>query len=226
MLPVMRELVESYPDKKYSFITLTVKNCKVEDIRATVKKMAKMWDKIRINNRGLRKELIGFARSFEITYNKKRQDFHPHFHIIAIWDGRAEHREVIRLWLHYARAEGLEVDIKAQDGREIINKQGAAETEEDVTKAVLETYKYETKDEDLENMNIMTFKAFAAQMSGLRSASLGGIIKEIASCQNVTESKLETAGDEEEITACTDCGSLELTRAAAVWSGTKYEWVN
>jgi hypothetical protein len=54
---------------------------------------------------------------------------------------------------------------------------------------------------------------------------LGGIIKDISSKQGVTETKLESNGDEEEITACSNCGSLELTRAVAVWSGTKYEWV-
>jgi plasmid rolling circle replication initiator protein Rep len=225
MLPVMQELTETHGDKKYSFITLTVQNCKVGDIRETVKKMANMWHKI-IRRRTIRREIAGFARSFEITYNHKRKDFHPHFHIIAVWNGSPCHAEVIDAWLDLARKEGLVADIKAQDGKEIMTAAvGTEAAEQDITKAVLETYKYETKDKDLEEMNIMQFKEFAVQMSGLRSAALGGIIKEIAKVQGVTETQLESSADNEEMRACSDCGSIELTRAAAVWAGTGYKWL-
>jgi plasmid rolling circle replication initiator protein Rep len=229
MFPVFQELVQDYGDKRFSFITLSVKNCKVDNIKATVKKMYKIWQNMQMR-KICKENLKGFARSFEITYNDKRRDFHPHFHVIAMWEDSAYHDELIRAWLEICNREGLKVDIKAQDGREILRDSAVTAMDdmtEDITGAILETFKYETKTSDIEGLNIMTFKEFANQMSGLRTVSLGGIIREIARRQGVKENQLEHDDEEQKVLeVCGNCGSVELTKAMAQWSGAmgEYKW--
>jgi plasmid rolling circle replication initiator protein Rep len=222
MIPVMRRVLEVCEGKRYSFITLSVKNCKAADISATVKKMTKIWNTT-INRRTLKREIKGFARSFEITYNTETKEFHPHFHVIAVWDGVPCHDDMINAWLQIASREGLIADIKAQNGYEILVGEGE---DRDITGAVLETFKYETKHKDLQEMPMYQFREFAMQMSGLRSVSFGGIIKDIMREQGVSSKQLEAdAEDTHEQEVCGNCGSVELTKALAVWAETGYRWV-
>lgn len=77
-------------DKKvrFLFLTLTVKNCKGENLRSTIKEMNEGFRRI-VKNSGhykaskkLRENLCGYLKAIEVTYNQKRDDFHPHIHAI------------------------------------------------------------------------------------------------------------------------------------------------
>lgn len=65
------------------FVTLTIKNCKAENLKDEVKKMIKIFTLI---NRKLR-ERYGLdtwgVRQLECTYNKTFNEYHPHFHIVC-----------------------------------------------------------------------------------------------------------------------------------------------
>ena len=70
-------------DKKYSFIFLTLTapsvsgerlRDEIDDYAASFKRFAKLKEFEKMN--------VGYIRKLEITYNKKRNDYHPHYHIL------------------------------------------------------------------------------------------------------------------------------------------------
>lgn len=83
----------AHPTMRYVLLTLTVKNCPITELRATVQNMNKAWQRL-----SQRKAFpaLGFVRSLEVTketdthdkktkklIHKARSNYcHPHFHII------------------------------------------------------------------------------------------------------------------------------------------------
>jgi len=75
------DYIEENHNYKYIFLTLTVKNCYGENLKDTLDHMTKAFNKM--NQRKAFKQAIkGYFRSLEITYNKKEDTYHPHFHMI------------------------------------------------------------------------------------------------------------------------------------------------
>ena len=91
------------------FVTLTIPNVKGKDLKNTIQGMNKTISKINNNLKRRHKVKIKALRKYECTYNKNRNDYHPHFHLII--DGKAAAESLVNYWLkHYKDA-----DIKAQD---------------------------------------------------------------------------------------------------------------
>lgn len=88
------------------FITLTLKNCKAEELPDRVKFMIKTWGIIqkKFYKKG---NTIGF-RKIEITYNQKFNDYHPHFHAIINTKTNAE--KVVTNWIKAVKEAGIEID--------------------------------------------------------------------------------------------------------------------
>ena len=78
-------------EKKARFIfdTLTVENVKGEDLRDTIKRMNDGFKRLTGKGNGglsvsaiFRANLLGYMKAIEVTYNVRRDDFHPHIHCI------------------------------------------------------------------------------------------------------------------------------------------------
>lgn len=93
------------------FFTLTLKNCKAEDLRERVKFMVKTWGIIqkKFYKKG---NTIGF-RKLEVTYNQKFNDYHPHFHGIINSKEKAE--IVVKQWIKAVTAAGIEISAQWQN---------------------------------------------------------------------------------------------------------------
>src|SRR5699024_9369135 len=77
---IMDHVEENY-NYRYIFLTLTVKNCFGEDLRDTLDLMTKSFNKM-TRRKAFKQAIKGYFRSLEITYNKKEDTYHPHFHMI------------------------------------------------------------------------------------------------------------------------------------------------
>jgi plasmid rolling circle replication initiator protein Rep len=68
----------AHPEMRYIMLTLTVRNCSISELRATVDQMAKSWERLT-----KRKDFpaLGFVRSLEVTRGDNGS-CHPHFHIL------------------------------------------------------------------------------------------------------------------------------------------------
>ena len=73
---------------RFIFVTLTVENVKGEDLRETIKRMNEGFKALVQNSKHylasatLRENLMGYMKAIEVTYNARRNDFHPHIHCI------------------------------------------------------------------------------------------------------------------------------------------------
>jgi hypothetical protein len=79
------------------FITLTVKNCTGENLRATIEKMLKNFRLIQDLRRKQKKPLLKCIRKIECTYNPDTNEYHPHLHLIL--EGFRPGSELICEWL-------------------------------------------------------------------------------------------------------------------------------
>lgn len=80
MLPILGD--RGY---RFIFITLTLKNVPEYLLRSTIDVMMSAWFKL-LHRVPMKKSFKGVIRSLELTYNEKRDDFHPHIHALVAVD--------------------------------------------------------------------------------------------------------------------------------------------
>lgn len=195
------------------FLTLTVKNCTVDKLSDTLSRMAAAWNRF-LANRQIKGIVRGWARSLEITYNSQSGEFHPHYHVILLYDdliGEGRTRALLRQRWATAYQAGYE---PITDFRVIDDVRG---DNRDLGAAIAETYKYAVKSDDCAAMPLQTFRDFVAQINGKRFQAFGGIIKKARRELGLTED--DTGDEDTDTTVCARCGG-ELQQYIAEWSFT------
>ena len=80
--------LQSQKNLRYIFLTLTVPNCHIDDLRATIEHMSKSFQRFKETKR-FQNSILGYLRVLEYTVEKKRKDYiHPHFHILLAVEPR------------------------------------------------------------------------------------------------------------------------------------------
>ena len=82
---VSRIMSEIEKDYKFIFLTLTVKNCAGKDLSANIDNMICAFKKL-CERKRFTDAVQGWVRCFEVTYNWKTREYHPHFHCILAVD--------------------------------------------------------------------------------------------------------------------------------------------
>ncbi len=80
-LKIMPKVIEAYPKSRFIFLTLTVKNCELNELRDTLKWMHTSWTRL-----VKRKEwagVDGWVRSVEVTRGAD-DTAHPHYHALLM----------------------------------------------------------------------------------------------------------------------------------------------
>lgn len=69
---------------RYLFVTLTLKNCKPENLENTLQLLSNGFSNFRHSRffRGKSKVFLGCFRSTELTYNEEFNEWHPHIHLL------------------------------------------------------------------------------------------------------------------------------------------------
>lgn len=203
------------------FLTLTVKNCKPENLGHVLKKMAEDWNRM-LQRKICKDTFLGWARSVEVTYNEKTKTFHPHFHIILLYEPFLSvgemHKRLRGAWNSAAR-----LDYEAITDFRAIGESETNIDNEDFYKAIVETFKYSVKSSDLAEMPIGIFRTFTLAIQGVRFVSYGGIIKEARKKLGYKDN--DASEDEIEIDrdTCNACGA-ELIKAVMQWSFTEEQY--
>ena len=135
------------PDIQPVFLTLTQRNCTFDGLDAEIKRMFEGFNRL-MSNRRVKNQVVGWFRALEVTYDGKTDMWHPHIHVIVLFErdyfGKDNKRyidkmEWVRLWRLSMRLDyDPNVDIravKAKDGNR--------------RKAVAEVAKYPLKDKDI-----------------------------------------------------------------------------
>lgn len=112
--------VVEYKEKfAFLFITLTVPNVLKESLREEIENFNKSFKRL-FEIKEFKAFNKGFIRKLEVTYNKERNDYHPHFHLIvavnkSYFTSRdyMSKRRLLELWKRATRNPNItQVDIK------------------------------------------------------------------------------------------------------------------
>lgn len=185
-------LFEKQNNLSFIFLTLTVKNCPINELSAHLKFMNDGFARLRKLKPFIR-AVKGFIRATEVT--KSGDDAHPHFHcILAVNKSYFVSRDYLKtsqwaeMWQESLRVDYLPV-VDARKIRQIGNQIEA--------KAVIETLKYTTKVEDLLS-DKSWFLELTKQLFKKRFIATGGCFKDILK-ENVSQSEMLCLDIDEQI---------------------------
>jgi len=177
MFTAMPEINKAYPTHRWLFVTLTVRNCAIADLRNTVGDMNKAFKRL---TELVKFPAIGWIKSVEVTRNPETGEAHPHFHCLMLvppsYFGKSyiKQEEWRSLWQRCLRVEYLPViNVKA-----VKPKNNKLNDElDDIGQAIVETLKYSVKETDLvADANWLT--ELTTQLHQTRAIAIGGILKQ------------------------------------------------
>lgn len=179
-LKAMPKVIEQHPQARYVFLTLTVKNCPIDELRQTVTQMNKAWSKL---TRRKHFPATGFVRSLEVTRNPQNGTANPHFHALLMVrpsyfsTDYLSQKAWTELWQSCLKVNYTPiVNVKAVRG-----KKGSKEGEiESLIPALCETLKYSVKEADLV-ADPQWLGELTRQLFKTRAISVGGILKDYLS---------------------------------------------
>lgn len=216
---ILPAVTQDYPKARWVFLTLTVKNCPLDELRATVKRMNASWTRL-----SQRKEFpgIGWVKSLEVTRGEDDQA-HPHFHALLMvrssyfTHGYVKHARWVELWqecmrLDYAPSvrisrvdhKGGRVDITDGQDKPIIDSAIPNKPTEPVLinhliVTVLETLKYTVKPEDLLKSADPTWLVeLTRQLHKTRAIAIGGVLRKYLTDQEPSDEELIRGADKDE----------------------------
>jgi plasmid rolling circle replication initiator protein Rep len=171
--------IQSEKNVRYLFVTLTIKNCPIEQLSDTISYMNKAYERM-FRWQRLKKSVLGWSRILEYPPQKTNSSMiHPHYHcLIAVstsYFGRdkslyIKQNEWQSLW-----QKALNVDYAPSvDVRVIKAKNGI----DPIAKAVAEFAKYPLKSVDIKSLSVDQFRELVYQMKRKRAVAFGGILKE------------------------------------------------
>lgn len=179
---IMPQVVEKYPNHRFIFVTLTLKNCQIGDLRATIGKMNTAW--MRLTKRKSW-PAVGWIKSLEVTRSEDGMA-HPHFHCLLMVTStyfKGTHYLSQEAWTELWK-QSLQIDYKpVVDVRAVKPKKG---TDQTMFEAICETAKYTVKPSDLigDSEKEVTEKdkewliELTSQLHKTRAIATGGILKE------------------------------------------------
>lgn len=181
------------PNARWLLLTLTVRNCEIEQLGTTLDLMNTAWRKL-IKRKAL-KPVLGWVRTTEVTRGADGTA-HPHFHVLLMvrsyWftTGYVTQVEWVQMWQECAKLSyAPNVDIRA-----VKPKKGQDETTA-LSGAVAETLKYAVKPSDMvadENW----FLEMTRQVHKRRFVATGGVLKDVFQISDETEQDLLVQGEE------------------------------
>lgn len=175
---VLPQIVNIYPQYRWLFLTLTLKNCPVNELRTTLVSMNKGFQ--RMSQRKVW-PAVGWLRSTEVTRSSDGTA-HPHFHCLLMvrpgYFGKnyIKQSEWVKLWRHAMRLDYNPIlDCRAvRRGKQPMQ-------------LIPELLKYCTKEFDM-TIEREWFLELTRQMHKMRCVATGGILKE---CLKELESEPE-----------------------------------
>jgi plasmid rolling circle replication initiator protein Rep len=175
---------EKYPTGRWVFLTLTVRNCEISELRATLTKMNAAWGRL-VKRKTF--PALGFVKCIEVTRKPEDGTAHPHFHCLlfvpAGYFGKSyiPQSEWASLWQSCLKADYTpRVDVRAVKAKKDPLNATLGASIDATYKAVCETLKYSVKPSDL-LADPQWMDELIKQLHNTRMISVGGCLKEFFS---------------------------------------------
>ena len=170
----MSEYIRQELKRRYILLTLTAPNVSGEELKTEISKyniaFKKMFERKKYKN-----VVKGYLRKLEVTYNKKSNTYHPHFHVLISVSSRyfVEKGEYIKRdeWLKDWQEVMQDNSITQVDVRRVKMSNSF-----ELDKSILELTKYISKDSNY-LINEQVFECFYKGLRGKRTYSFSGDFK-------------------------------------------------
>lgn len=165
---ILPKIVQKYPTHRWLFLTLTLRNCKITELRETLKHMHESFKRM---TKLKMFPAVGWIKSTEVTRGKDGSA-HPHFHCLLMvapgYFGKnyIKQDEWVEMW-----RQSMRVDYKPSLDIQAIKKGQSPAS------LVPELLKYCTKESDLV-ADKEWFLELTRQMHKTRAIATGGVLKE------------------------------------------------
>ena len=170
------KVFEKDPKSRWLFLTLTVRNCDISDLKETIKAMNKGFALMKKRKSW---QAVGWMKSIEVTRGKDGSA-HPHFHILlnmpVSYFGKnyLKHSKWVEIWQKVMKLDYLpNVDIR-------IIKPNGRKGKNDLVSVISEIAKYATKPKTMIE-NPEWFKIYCIQIHRMRFVDTGGTLRGILS---------------------------------------------
>ena len=192
-------VITDYPNARYLFQTLTLKNCPVDELRETIFHLNKSF---RIMAKRKYFPAIGYIKTIEVTRGHCG-DAHPHLHILMMVKSDYFGRNYIKKkeWCAWWK-QATKVDYTP-----IIDVQ-AIKAKDSPLGLLAEIIKYQTKPNDLIFADREWFLEYTRQIHGTKAFTLGGVFKKYFKELDKEETAEEMIGSNEEGQDGVDEGEL------------------
>lgn len=185
------KVLEVYPKHRFILLTLTIRNCELNDLRETVKKLNQAWQ--RLTQRKFFPAL-GYVKCVEVTRGKD-DTAHPHIHallmVLPSYFGGTNYISQ-KNWTENWKS-CLKIDYKPIVDIRAVKPQANKNYNDTILKAILEVTKYQVKltdfievlpdnDKPVTGMsNAEWLAGITQQLHGTRAVSVSGVLKEYIS---------------------------------------------
>nr|WP_011140000.1 protein rep [Streptococcus thermophilus]CAD97600.1 replication protein [Streptococcus thermophilus] len=208
---IVDEAIKQEPKGRFLFLTLTVKNVEGKALNSTISQLTKSFDRL-FRRAKVKKNLLGYLRSVEVTHNENDNTYHPHIHVLMMvrpsyFQSKKDYitqKEWSDMW-----SQSLKVDYTPMVDIRIVKEKGKG-----LRGAVLETAKYPTKPIKL---------VVDALYNGLyrkRQLGYGGLFKTIKKQLQLDDVEngdlVHTSDDKENIS--------KGTEIVAIWNASKQNY--
>lgn len=170
-LSVMMAYLKLEEKKEFIFLTLTAPNVSAEELDDEIRHYNQSFQRL-MQRKEVRQIVKGYVRKLEITYNEKRNDYHPHFHVlISVNKSYFTDKDYYisrNRWLNLWQQVTKNPLITQVDVRRVRNSKNDK---------VYEIAKYSAKDSDY-LINQEVFEVFYKALKGKRLLVYSGLFKE------------------------------------------------
>lgn len=186
------EIEAEYPRARWLFLTLTVQNMPLPDLRGSLQAMNQAWQRL-IKRHEFSGNVVGWIRTTEVT-RAQNSYAHPHFHCLLMVKPSYFKKGYVRqerwsdLWRECARLDYQPiVDIRAVKSK--------TPGDNGLRRAVSETLKYAVKPQDMRDAWLI---GLTKQVHKLRFIASGGALKNVLRETDETEDDLLLADESSE----------------------------
>ncbi|MHC5727957.1 MAG: protein rep, partial [Nostoc sp.] len=166
---ILPQVVTDYPKHRWLFVTLTVKNCQIEELRENLDSINKAFKRFTELKAWPGK---GWVKSTEVTKGRDGVSAHPHLHILAMVPpsyfshGYLSHAKWVALW-----QQCLRIDYQPMIHTSAIAKH------HNPSLLIPEILKYQVKESDLVG-DREWFLELTRQLHKSRAIAVGGILRQ------------------------------------------------
>lgn len=214
---IVDEAIKQEPKARFLFLTLTVKSVDGKDLNSTISQLTQSFDRL-FRRAKVKKNLLGYLRSVEVTHNEDDNSYHPHIHVLMMvrpsyFQSKKDYitqKEWGAMW-----SQSLKVSYEPMIDIRTVKEKGKG-----LRGAVLETAKYPTKPIKLDIENKQVVDDLYNGLYRKRQLGYGGLFKTIKKQLALDDAEngdlIHTSDDKETLS--------KGTEIVAIWNATKQNY--